>query len=61
VYTKEEEDANNDVFMDYGLAQVDKAVCGGAAQFWGVQGSTFSGDVAKAVRRNGGDARWYIH
>ncbi|KAL7507709.1 hypothetical protein ACHAXN_004854 [Cyclotella atomus] len=63
VYTKEtvENYTNNDVFMDYGLAEVDKAVCSGAAQFWGMRGSTFSIEVANTVRTNGGDARWYIN
>jgi hypothetical protein len=64
VYTKEMIENNytnnEDVFMDYGLAEVDKMVCSGASQFWGMRGSTFSKEVENTVRRNGGDARWYI-
>ena len=46
-------------FFDYSVAVVDEAVCGGASRFWGKTGSTFSGQVAQAVMRQGGNASTY--
>jgi hypothetical protein len=49
----------DDSYMDYGLAQVDKAICSGATIFWGMGGSTFTGDIAAIIQRNGGKAIMY--
>lgn len=57
VFAKEENTAS--LFMDYTLAMVDKGVCSNAKQFWGARGSTFSMDVSKVVRKNGGRAYYY--
>ena len=46
-------------FMDYGLAQVDKAICSGATRFWGMGGSTFTDDIARVIRSNGGNVSMY--
>ena len=46
-------------FMDYGLAQVDKIICSGASGFWGMGGSTFTADISKVIRSNGGKVSMY--
>jgi hypothetical protein len=57
VVTKD--DLSSDLYMDYGLAEVDRMMCRDAKTFWGMGGSSFSEEVTKFFLRNGREAEWY--
>ena len=49
----------NEVFMDYSLAEVDRAICKGVTSFWGMRRSSFSLDLDRVIRAKGGNSYWY--
>ena len=57
VVTKD--DLSPDLYMDYGLAEVDRMMCKDAKTFWGMGGSSFSEEIKLFFRRNGREAEYY--
>eukprot|EP00956_Cyclotella_meneghiniana_P032560 scaffold90134_cov51-Cyclotella_meneghiniana.AAC.3 len=56
---KDEIIAQNPVFMDYSVAEIDRAVCSGASTFWGMRHSTFSLVLERMIRARGGNTFFY--
>lgn len=59
VFTNKDINAQNPVFMDYSVAEIDRAVCSGASTFWGMRRSTFSMVLERMIRTRGGKTYFY--
>ena len=61
IYDSFETYSNNDddtgAFMDYGVAEVDFAVCSGATTLFGMRGSSYSLSLERII--GGGKTFWY--